>query len=316
MRVYENVKFDTSPILIAAWPGIGNVGTMVTSYIREKIEARPFAEIDMKPYFIPDAVFVNDGIADFPREPISTIYYKKNPDVLFFESNVQVVGRDGLAIAKSLMRFAVYTGVKRIYTLAALPQNITHKAEPQIYGAFTQKYISQEFEAKNVIAMKNGCIAGYNGILLGLAKEYDIEAGCLLGAIPFFAVNTSYPKATLKIIELFEDILNIEIDKTEINENITLADEHFGSIEEKIKEFSCTILPIEAAQEAANPIDELLSGNSLNSNNMVPGAIMDKIERLFQAASVDKNKALVLKKELDRWNVYELYEDRFLKLFK
>jgi proteasome assembly chaperone (PAC2) family protein len=114
MKIYENIKFDTNPIMIATWPGIGNVGIMAANYIREKIDARPFAEIDMRPYFFPEAVFVNDGIADFPGIPSSMIYYSQNPDVLIFESNMQITGKDGLAIAKSLKRFAVYTGVKRI----------------------------------------------------------------------------------------------------------------------------------------------------------------------------------------------------------
>ncbi|MDR0304411.1 MAG: PAC2 family protein [Chitinispirillales bacterium] len=314
MRIFENVKFDTSPILIAAWPGIGNVGIMTANYIREKIGAYPFAEIDMKPYFVPELVVVNDGIADFPKPPASIIYYKRNPDLLVFESNVQITGRDGLAIAKSLIRLAAYARVKRLYTLAALPVNTTHKVESQIYGAFTEKNVLEEFERKSVIPLTEGCIAGHNGLLLGLAKEYNIEAGCFLGTVPVFAANTYYPKASLKIIELFEDLLEIEIDKTSIKEKIMLVNEHFNSIEDKIKEFPYRILQPET--NVSNPIDDILSDNSLNGDEPIPEAIMEKIERLFQDAANDRNKAVVLKKELDRWNVYELYEDRFLKLFK
>lgn len=48
----------------------------------------------------------------------------------------------------------------------------------------------------------------------------------------------------------------------------------------------------------------------------VPGYIVDKIEKLFQDARNDKAKAVVLKNELDRWDLYHTYEDRFLDLFK
>jgi hypothetical protein len=44
--------------------------------------------------------------------------------------------------------------------------------------------------------------------------------------------------------------------------------------------------------------------------------VMDKIERLFIEARQDRAKARELKAELDRWNLYELYENRFLDLFE
>ena len=48
----------------------------------------------------------------------------------------------------------------------------------------------------------------------------------------------------------------------------------------------------------------------------VPHYIMEKIERLFDEVKRDKTKAGKLKEELDRWKLYELYEHRFLSLFK
>jgi len=43
---------------------------------------------------------------------------------------------------------------------------------------------------------------------------------------------------------------------------------------------------------------------------------MDKIEQMFDEVKKDRSKAPMLKKELDRWKLYELYEHRFLGLFK
>ncbi len=48
----------------------------------------------------------------------------------------------------------------------------------------------------------------------------------------------------------------------------------------------------------------------------VPKYIMDKIERMFSEVADDKSRAPQLKDELVRWNLYELYEKRFLDLFK
>ncbi len=43
---------------------------------------------------------------------------------------------------------------------------------------------------------------------------------------------------------------------------------------------------------------------------------MERIERLFEKAKIDHSMANELKKELDRWNLFELYENRFLDLFE
>jgi predicted ATP-grasp superfamily ATP-dependent carboligase len=313
MRIFQNVKFETNPTLIASWPGMGNVGLIATNYIRTKMDAQLLAEIDMTPYFIPETVFVHDGIAEFPRMPSARIFYSQNPDTIIFESDVQILGKEGMAITKSLMRFAVEKSVSRVFTTAALPQNISHKADSRIYGAFTSKELLLEFKNLNVLPLNEGYIAGLNGVLLGIAKSFSIEAGCVLGTIPIFATNLSYPKTSLKIIELVEDLLNVDIDKTEINESIAVADNQFSAIEERIREFSGMILG-NIEQIAINPSEDLWGNQT--EGEIIPQTIMEKIERLFQDAQGDRAKASALKRELDRWNVYELYEDRFLKLFK
>jgi hypothetical protein len=43
--------------------------------------------------------------------------------------------------------------------------------------------------------------------------------------------------------------------------------------------------------------------------------VKEKIEKLFEQAKADIAKANELKTELDKWNVYKEYEDRFLDLF-
>ena len=43
---------------------------------------------------------------------------------------------------------------------------------------------------------------------------------------------------------------------------------------------------------------------------------MAKIEKLFRDARVDRSRAIALKRELDRWDLYKMYEDRFLDLFR
>lgn len=315
MKIFQNIKFNTNPTLIASWTGMGNIGLIATNYLRSKVNAQILAEIDMSPYFVPEAVFVHNGIIDFPKMPTSRVYFSRNPDILYFESNAQISGKEGLNIAKTLMAFAEDLGVKQVFTTAAIPQNTSNKTEPKVFGAFTDKPLVLEFEKLGVTEMTDSYIAGLNGVFLGITKSRSISGGCFLGTIPLFATNLDYPKTSLKIIELLESFLNINVDKDEINEKIAVSDSQFNAIEERIRQFPGIIY--DNPQTEANPLDEFLGEDaSENSHEVVPQAIMEKIERLFKDTQNDKTRASALKKELDRWNVYELYEDRFLKLFK
>jgi len=48
----------------------------------------------------------------------------------------------------------------------------------------------------------------------------------------------------------------------------------------------------------------------------LPLSAKQKIEELFSLSKKDISRAAELKAELDKWNVYKEYEDRFLDLFK
>jgi hypothetical protein len=44
--------------------------------------------------------------------------------------------------------------------------------------------------------------------------------------------------------------------------------------------------------------------------------VRERIEQLFAATREDRSKALELKAELDRFELFKQFEDRFLDLFK
>ena len=55
---------------------------------------------------------------------------------------------------------------------------------------------------------------------------------------------------------------------------------------------------------------------SLSQLTKLPVSVKERIETLFNQAKTDISRANELKTELDKWNVYKEFEDRFLDLFK
>ena len=88
-------------VLLAGWPGMGSVGIGAIDYIRRKLDAVAFAEIDMQSHFTPEAMIVEDGIADFPDPPVHVFYVVEEHDLIIFQSEAQIGGPPGDELARS-----------------------------------------------------------------------------------------------------------------------------------------------------------------------------------------------------------------------
>jgi predicted ATP-grasp superfamily ATP-dependent carboligase len=304
MQIFEQIKFDSTPTFLAAWPGMGNVGLITVDYLRRKLDARPFAQIDMSPFFVPDSIVVKEGIAQFPEIPSSTFYYSKSPDLIIFESTAQIPGREGISIIKTILDLLSTFPVGKIFTFAAFAHAMSHDKPSEVLISSNSSELLESLEIHDAHAMPDGYIAGLNGLLLGVAAAQDKKAACLLGTIPSYATNLSYPKASLSLVEYVSKVLSFNIDTTELKDGVEDIDQQFAVIEERIKEF----MPL-VNKEDDEEIGEL-------EDEKIPHYVMEKIEKLFHEAASDRTKAAELKGELDRWKLFELYEDRFLDLFR
>ena len=300
LRIYKKIEL-VNPVMIAGWPGMGTVALGMIDYMRRKLKAVRFADIKMDPLAALDSVEVVDGLSKLPATPASTFYYIKNPDMIIFEGEVQLAGKAGIELLNKVLDVAEEFKVSRIYTGAAFPLPIGYKDIPEVYGVANKEPLRDVITKSGIKLMEGGHISGLNGLLLGFAAKKNIEAICLLATMPQYAIGLPNPKASYAIIEVLKKILKIDIDLHELSGYVKDMEERLALIEDKVKD----VFTIE--EEAPE---------SLPHEKKIPGYIMEKIEKLFLEAKQDKKRASILKKELDRWDLYKLYEDRFLDLFK
>jgi uncharacterized protein len=77
LKTYQKIEGIKSPIMLAAWPGVGNVGIRAVDYLRRKLKLDPLAEIEAPEFTIPEAVIVDKGQVQMPLMPRNMFYYKK-----------------------------------------------------------------------------------------------------------------------------------------------------------------------------------------------------------------------------------------------
>ncbi|MBI4303519.1 MAG: PAC2 family protein [Chloroflexi bacterium] len=231
LRAHPKLK---SPIMVAAWPGVGNVATIIAMYLRRKLEFKELGEIEASHFFDPIGVAVKDNVVEAPQFPESKFYYLKNAgkknDVILFVGDDQPTVKS-YELANCVLDLGLKFQVKKIYTCAAAVTKIHHSEEPKVWGAATNAALTNELKEHNLIERGNLQIAGLNGLLLGVARERGIDGICLLGEVPSYATRIHNPMAALAILKVLSQILNVDIDMLELSQ---LADE----TKEKMKQLA------------------------------------------------------------------------------
>ena len=75
----------------------------------------------------------------------------------------------------------------------------------------------QELKRLNLKQKGNLQIAGLNGLLLGVAKEREIDGMCLLGEVPQYASRMPNPMAALAVLRTLSKMLEIELDFVDLS---------------------------------------------------------------------------------------------------
>ncbi|MDM7999442.1 MAG: PAC2 family protein [Dehalococcoidia bacterium] len=224
-----------NPCMVAAWPGVANVALEATTYLRDKLQAEEFAEIDAPSFFEVTGVYVEKNLVQPPRFPENKFYYwkrvGKEGDIILFLGEAQPSTR-GREFADMILDVAQRLGVKTVYTCAAAL--ISHFPEqPRVWVAATEQDMLADMEKQGLVLKGDFFVAGMNGLLLSMAKQREMRGVCLLGETPRYLSEMRNPTASQAVLRVLTRLLGVEIDMTEMD---NLAAQSRQQIEELIKE--------------------------------------------------------------------------------
>lgn len=232
IKLYKEPKLE-EPIMFVGWPGIGNIGIVAVDTLKGVLKAEEFGEIESWDFSYPTKVLIRDGLLKDLEFPGNKLYYQKleKKDLIFFIGDEQPAegvqmyasGEKALQMANLVLDVALKFGCKRVYTSGACVSLVHHQMKPRVCAVISsEKLIREVKNYKNTIFMSDvegrregeGTITGLNGLLLAVAKKRGLEGICLMGEIPDWlsAATFPYPKASKSVLEVFAEILGINID--------------------------------------------------------------------------------------------------------
>jgi hypothetical protein len=214
---YTSEPQFTEPVMIAAWPGMGYLAKISADYLRRRLKAKNFAEIR----YFQNAIIYKDSLAELP--PLRHRFFAvPGRDLLICVGDAQPsTPEEALRLAEKVVDLAEKYNVKRIYTMAAYPND--YPEEPRVYGVYTDEKLKSELEGHGVGFIEGeGAVNGLNGILIGVAKRRGIEGICLMGEIRY--ANVPQHLSSKAVLEKLTAILGLEIDTTQLEKRAEKID--------------------------------------------------------------------------------------------
>lgn len=304
----EEIKLK-NPWLVAVWPGMGNVAVTAGYYLMAKLGMHLLAEFPARELFDVDHVQVKNGLIQPGRLPQSRLFVWNDPrgdhDLVVFIGEAQPpMGR--YVFCHRLVELAKALGVERVYTFAAMATQMHPSSPSRVFAAATDNEFLDELKHHQLATIEDGHIGGLNGVLLGVAAENGLRGACLLGEMPHIFAQVPFPKAALAVLEAFGPMANLQIDLTEMAQQVSDMDQKLGEL----------LVQMQQAIEQPEPTEEHASPPEPAEDERLDPKDRKRIEQLLDQAKQDRATAYELKRELDRLGVFKEFEDRFLDLFK
>lgn len=220
--IHHIPKLGDAPCMIAALPDMGNVAGIGMNFLIKKLNAKVFAEINA---YWPPYVTYNNGIIHYDQTSYK-FYYIPSKNIVIFTGDFNPSDPIRLhQITNEVVKMAEKLNINRIYSMgAALKQNMATASSSSsslnsIYVITNNPDILKIIDQHdNLVALAGeGQVVGFNGLILGLAKNRGIDALCLLTEID--NPNIIQPRAAQIILSSLVEILKIKLtDMTELEE--------------------------------------------------------------------------------------------------
>jgi uncharacterized protein len=213
LKIHTLPKLN-KPIMIAALPDMGNVAGIGMDFLVKKSGAKLFAEIYA---FWPPAVSYEQGLIKYDQSSYKFHYSQKENAVFFSGEFNPSDPRRLYELCYEVVSMAKKLKVSTLYSIgAALRQ--PSPAEPKLFAATTtSKYLNLLKKKKLELLNGQGQITGFNGLVLGIAKEKQLDSICILAEID--NPNVIQPRSAQLILAKLLQILELgPLDMKELEE--------------------------------------------------------------------------------------------------
>jgi predicted ATP-grasp superfamily ATP-dependent carboligase len=209
------------PVIVAAfegWNDAGDAATTAVRHLRDRLRARPFAELEPEEFFdftsTRPVVEITGGRTrrvNWPRTELAAADAAGPADVITLVGiEPQLKWR---TFCDELVTVARATNARLVLTLGALLAEVAHTRPTTVFGT------SYDDDIADSLGLQPSSYEGPTGIV-GVLHAACIEAGIpsasLWAGVPSYVPGAPSPKAALALVQRLVDLLNIAVPVTDL----------------------------------------------------------------------------------------------------
>lgn len=233
--------------LIVFWDGdTASLGTKVTDYLIDQLNGQCFCEIEPTDFFPLSRVTIENDLVRFPESKFyafpdkELIVFKSSPPSYEWYQFLTLV----LDVAQE------YGHVRELFANGEMFSLSAHTAPRELMGIFNSAEQKNSFAQYNLTGGFNyetppGQRPTLNSFLLWVAKRRNIPGTTLMVLVPFYLLALDDPKSQSRTLELFNQRLNLGIDFSDLNQQITMQNEKIDRLRTNVPEIDESISRLE-----------------------------------------------------------------------
>ena len=259
-----------SPYLVAGfagWPNAGEVSTGTISYLKEKLKAEKFGEIEPHAFYdfpsLRPQTLIENGLIKELLFPANEFFYWKSEKsvhdlIILLAVEPHLKWNEYVDL---ILHLAEQFKVERIYTVGGTYDRVPHTVRPMVTAAVSDPELKEELEKYDIEPAEYQGPCSIHTVLLAAAKRRNIKSISLWGHAPHY-IQVKNPKVCYGILKGLTKMLQIELDLQEIigaseylDEQISEAISQKPELEEYVKNLEKEYQAMEKYEEPAKQED-------------------------------------------------------------
>lgn len=269
LKVLWQPELRDAPLIVGWSVDASNLGARVTDYLNRKLQGQGFCDIEPADFFPLSGVAIEDSLVQFPE---SRFYACPQNNLALFSSDPP--GSEWYRFLSLILDVAEsYVHTREIYTIGGMVSVSAHTTPRQLVGTFNSAELKETLSHYDIVRSLDfetppGQRPTLNSFLLWAAKRRNIPAASLWIPVPFYLVGVDDPKARRRVLEFFNQRLDLRIDLSDLDEEIAQQNQAIAGMRSSFPEIDAAInrlesnlgLSVEENQKLIEEMEKLLKG--------------------------------------------------------
>ncbi len=245
LRIHETPDFREPRLILgfSGWMDGGDVSTGTLEVLVDKLEARPFADISPKGFYIYSfpgamdltALFrphcrIRQGLVRTFEFPKNAFYGAAQHDIILFQGKEPNLNWE--EYANCVFQLCAQFGVKMIYFIGSVSGLVPHTRDPHMLCSISDAELKPVFDQYGIRFSDYEGPASITTYLTTEAKQHGIDMVTLVATVPAY-VQGSNPKCIDAVVRRVAGMLGVELHLDDLR---AAADEFEKKLNEVVDE--------------------------------------------------------------------------------